>query len=310
MLKIINYSDKSIVVVGDGTKTHKDSLKELGGKYNPNLSGGAGWIFSKKATEKVQSFLESIGQDNEINSDDEVNEAGKEVKRDISGLKNFCSSLSKENISEPRKAFTELDPVAQKLFLHWGWEILSHKSKYPEDTYIVAYKLFRLFRDREGSSIPSYEKYSKMPLVDKIYSQASEWKKGYDKYSTPREEKDSSSSDPAESKPVASKSVASKSTASSSRSRTRSSRASRASRASTSSRSRSGSAKGGKKYDKEYQKYAEPESEIDPLYIYYTTLFQERPKSKLAITWLTEHGVFEDDQRDELVERYKKIKEG
>ena len=300
MLKIINYSDKSIVVVGDGTKTHKDSLKELGGKYNPNLSGGAGWIFSKKATEKVQSFLESIGQDNEINSDDEV-------KRDISGLKNFCSSLSKENISEPRKAFTELDPVAQKLFLHWGWEILSHKSKYPEDTYIVAYKLFRLFRDREGSSIPSYEKYSKMPLVDKIYSQASEWKKGYDKYSTPREEKDSSSSDPAESKPVASKSVASKSTASSSRSRTRSSRASRAS---TSSRSRSGSAKGGKKYDKEYQKYAEPESEIDPLYIYYTTLFQERPKSKLAITWLTEHGVFEDDQRDELVERYKKIKEG
>ena len=298
MLKIINYSDKSIVVVGDGTKTHKDSLKELGGKYNPNLSGGAGWIFSKKATEKVQTFLESIGQDNEINSEDEVNEPGKEVKRDISGLKNFCSSLSKENISEPRKAFTELDPVAQKLFLHWGWEILSHKSKYPEDTYIVAYKLFRLFRGKEGSSIPSYEKYSKMPLVDKIYSQASEWKKGYDKESTPREEKDnSSSSEPTPSKPAAS----------SSRSR---SRASRASRASTSSRSRSGSAKASKKYDKEYQKYAEPESEIDPLYIYYTTLFQERPKSKLAITWLTEHGVFEDDQRDELVERYKKIKEG
>ena len=130
--------------------------------------------------------------------------------------------------------------------------------------------------------------------------------KGYDKESTPREEKDSSSSEPAESKskPAESKS---KPAASSSRSR---SRASRASRASTSSRSRSGSAKASKKYDKEYQKYAEPESEIDPLYIYYTTLFQERPKSKLAITWLTEHGVFEDDQRDELVERYKKIKEG
>ena len=303
MLKIINYSDKSIVVVGDGTKPHKDSLKELGGKYNPNLRGGTGWIFSKKATEKVQSFLESIGQDNEINSDDEVNEPGKEVKRDISGLKNFCSSLSKENISEPRKAFTELDPVAQKLFLHWGWEILSHKSKYPEDTYIVAYKLFRLFRGKEGSSIPSYEKYSKMPLVDKIYSQASEWKKGYDKESTPREEKDNSSS----SEPTPSEPTPSKPAASSSRSR---SRASRASRASTSSRSRSGSAKASKKYDKEYQKYAEPESEIDPLYIYYTTLFQERPKSKLAITWLTEHGVFEDDQRDELVERYKKIKEG
>lgn len=296
MLKIINYSDKSIAVVGDGTKTHKDSLKELGGKYNPNLSGGAGWIFSKKATEKVQNFLETIGQDGEINSADESEDVN-----DVSEVKNFCTSLSKENISEPRKAFTQLRPVAQKLFLHWGWEILSHKSKYPEETYIVAYKLFRLFRGKDGSSIPSYEKYSKMPLVDKIYSEASEWKKGYDKESTPREEKDSSSSEPA-----VSKSAASKPTASSSRSRSRSSRTSRAS---ASSRSRSGSAKGGKKYDKEYQKYAEPESEIDPLYIYYTTLFQERPKSKLAITWLTEHGVFEDDQRDELVERYKKIKE-
>jgi hypothetical protein len=306
MLKIINYSDKSIVVTGDGTKTHKDRLKELGGKYNSNLTGGAGWIFSKKATEKVQSFLDTIGQDREINST-EVNEPTKKVKRDVSGLKNFCSSLSKENISEARKAFTELDPVAQKLFLHWGWEILSHKSKYPEDTYIVAYKLFRLFRGREGSSIPSYEKYSKMPLVDKIYSKASEWKKGYDKDSTPREEKEESSS---------SEAVSSKTTESSSRSRSRSSKTSRASRtsrtsgSSTSSRSRSGSAKASKKYDKEYQKYAEPESEIDPLYIYYTTLFQERPKSKLAITWLTEHGVFSDDQRDELVERYKKIKEG
>jgi len=293
MLKIINYSDKSIVVVGDGTKTHKDTLKEIGGKYNSNLTCGEGWVFSKKATEKVQTFLESIGQDNEINSTDdstEVNEPTKEVKRDISGLKNFCSSLSKENISEPRKAFTELDPVAQKLFLHWGWEILSHKSKYPEDTYIVAYKLFRLFRGKEGSSIPSYEKYSKMPLVDKIYSQASVWKRGYDKEGTPREEKESSSSDNAPSKPTASKPTASKATASSSRSRSRSSGSS------TSSRSR--------------KKYAEPESEIDPLYIYYTTLFQERPKSKLAISWLTEHGVFSDDQRDELVERYKKIKGG
>lgn len=286
MLKIINYSEKSIAVLGNGTKTHKDSLKELGGKYNPNVGGEAGWIFSKKATEKVQNFLESIGQDPEINSAD--NEL--EDVNDISEVKNFCSSLSKENISEPRKAFTKIDPVAQKLFLHWGWEILSHKSKYPEDTYIVAYKLFRLFRHREGSSIPSYEKYSKMPMVSKLYSEASEWIKEYDRQSIPEEQKATTS------KPT------SRPTSSRSRSGSRS--------RSTSSRSRSGSAKASKKYDKEYQKYAEPESEIDPLYIYYTTLFQERPKSKLAVVWLTEHGVFEDDQRDELVERYKKIKEG
>jgi hypothetical protein len=62
------------------------------------------------------------------------------------------------------------------------------------------------------------------------------------------------------------------------------------------------------KYDKEYQKYPEPESQIDPLYIYYTSLFKEKPESKLAILWLTEHGIFEGDERDELVDEYKKIK--
>lgn len=285
MLKIIDYSDKSIAVVGEGTKTHKEDLLTLGGKYNRNLSGGAGWIFSKKATDKVQEFLKSIGQSTDINSNAEEESVSEDS---INLTTNFCSSLSRENITEARKVFTQMNLAAQKLFLHWGWEILSHRSKYPDDSYAVAYKLFRLFRGKEGSSVPSYEKYSKMPLVNKVYSQASEWFKGYSNKteSAPEEEEKVSSS-------------RSRSRSTSSRSRSTSSR----------SRSRSTSrVRVSKKYDKEYQKYAAPESEIDPLYIYYTTLFKERPKSKLAIVWLTEHGIFEDDQRDELVEKYKKIK--
>jgi len=274
MLKITDYSDKSIVVLGEGTKKHKDSLKELGGKYNPNLTGGSGWIFSKKATDKVEEFLRTI------NSVEESDGDGGEV--DLT--KNFCTSLSSENISDSRKVFTQMNSAAQKLFLHWGWEILSHRSKYSEDSYAVAYKLFRLFRGKEGSSVHSYEKYSKMPLVNKLYSKASEWFKEYSKkQSRPKQEEKVSSS--------RSRSVSSRSRSASSRSRSASSRV-----------------RVSKKYDKEYQKYVEPESEIDPLYIYYTTLFRERPKSKLAIVWLTEHGVFSDDQRDELVEKYKKIK--
>lgn len=61
------------------------------------------------------------------------------------------------------------------------------------------------------------------------------------------------------------------------------------------------------KYDKEYQKYVEPQSETDPLYIFYTTLLQEKPKSPLAVTWLTEHGVFDGDERKKLVKKYKKL---
>jgi hypothetical protein len=285
MLKIINYSDKSIALIGEGSKPYKDRLKELGGKYNPNLTDGAGWIFSKNATDKVESFLKEIGNSAKIGSESSSEEVVESPKGNVESLQKFCGSLSRENVKESRKIFTELHPVAQKLFLDWAWEILSHKSKYPDGTYMVAYKIFRLFRGKEASSIPSYEKYSKMPMVNKLYTYASQWKDQY---------KDSDDSN--------SKSIP------------RSSRASRASRSSRSSptprasRSSSSRASKSKKYDKEYQRYDEPETEIDPLYIYYTTLFKERPKSKLAIVWLTEHGIFEGDERDDLVESYKKIK--
>ena len=52
-VKIINYSDRSIAVIGD-TKPIKDVLKAAGGCFNFRLTCGAGWIFpaSKKETIK------------------------------------------------------------------------------------------------------------------------------------------------------------------------------------------------------------------------------------------------------------------
>lgn len=74
----------------------------------------------------------------------------------------------------------------------------------------------------------------------------------------------------------------------------------------TKSSSKSTSSRSRKKYDKEGQKYEEPKSELDPLFIYYTSMYHENPKSKLAISWLTEHGVYEDEEREKLLKRYKK----
>lgn len=78
---------------------------------------------------------------------------------------------------------------------------------------------------------------------------------------------------------------------------------------SSSSKSSSGEGKRSKKsFDKKFQKY-ETKKELDPLYIYYTSLYSEKPKSKLAVTWLTEYGIFEDEKREELVKKYEKIKD-
>lgn len=54
--RIIDYSEKAVAVVGD-TKDIKDQLKALCGRFNPKLSCGAGWIFSKKMLPELEKLL-------------------------------------------------------------------------------------------------------------------------------------------------------------------------------------------------------------------------------------------------------------
>ena len=62
-----------------------------------------------------------------------------------------------------------------------------------------------------------------------------------------------------------------------------------------------------KKYDKEFQTREEL-NEHDPLMLYYTSLYREKPKSETSIMWLTKFGVFDGKERDELVAKFEKIK--
>lgn len=76
-IRIIPYTDKSFVVVGD-TKPHKDSIKNLGGKWNASLTNKEtgekfmGWIFflNKGKQNEVQNWIDGGclpigGSDNE-----------------------------------------------------------------------------------------------------------------------------------------------------------------------------------------------------------------------------------------------------
>ena len=55
-LQIIDYSEKAIAVVGD-TRAIKETLKNLGGRFNRHLSCGAGWIFSKAKEATLKKAL-------------------------------------------------------------------------------------------------------------------------------------------------------------------------------------------------------------------------------------------------------------
>ena len=55
-VQIIDYSEKAFAIIGE-TKEIKDTLKSLGGRYNPHLNCGAGWIFPKSKEESVRKTL-------------------------------------------------------------------------------------------------------------------------------------------------------------------------------------------------------------------------------------------------------------
>jgi hypothetical protein len=57
--QIIDYSDKAVALVGN-TKAIKDQLKKLGGRFNPRLTCGAGWIFSKKKLPELEQMVETF----------------------------------------------------------------------------------------------------------------------------------------------------------------------------------------------------------------------------------------------------------
>jgi|694.fasta_scaffold00094_105 hypothetical protein len=67
-VRIISYTDKSIVVIGD-TKKYKDSLKNLGGKWNASLTNREtgekfmGWIFYLSKQREVQSWIDNGSPD-------------------------------------------------------------------------------------------------------------------------------------------------------------------------------------------------------------------------------------------------------
>lgn len=57
-MKLEEYSDKAFVVRGEYTKKYINELKYMNGRFNTNLKGGSGWIFSKRHKDKLNTFIE------------------------------------------------------------------------------------------------------------------------------------------------------------------------------------------------------------------------------------------------------------
>ena len=179
----------------------------------------------------------------------------KDIPAAIQNINAFCVLLQANKVKDSKAAFLKLPFVVQCLFLHHGWEILSHKSKYSAESYVYAFLLFKLFRGKEMKGTAIYTRYTKLRSLEGFYKKALKFK----------------SKSPSLIKKTPSTRRASK------------------------------------KYDKEYQRYEAPKSELDAALIFYTSLYSQKPKSRLATTWLTEHGVFDGAVRKNLIRRDVKL---
>ena len=46
---------------------------------------------------------------------------------------------------------------------------------------------------------------------------------------------------------------------------------------------------------------------MDPLVLYYNSLYEEKPNSEIAIKWLIKYGVKKDEELNILENKYKKL---
>ena len=144
-ISIVDYSEKAFAVVGD-TRSVKDDLKKLGGRFNGKLSCGAGWIFSNKSREAVEKFISS----GEVSSKVKVDNTPKEGQKFVNWLNEF---IDNECPKESDKKYYKKEYVgAIKFGTHyWLIDKPSIKNKF-------------CFRD-EG---PDYEHYCKLHDDDSL----------------------------------------------------------------------------------------------------------------------------------------------
>lgn len=101
-LNVQEYTEKSIVLTGEDTKAYKEELKKIGGRYNPYLKCGPGWIFSKKKEDELKEKIKELEKDNSKKSKIDFKSHCDifQVFNEIDKLRDRFSELKEENQDE------------------------------------------------------------------------------------------------------------------------------------------------------------------------------------------------------------------
>ena len=119
-LYIEDYSEKSIVIRGTETKTYKEGLKNLGGKYNMNLKGQPGWVFPKTKLQSVQNFINNCLESNKNTNQTTLDKNISKKNKLLDELLNKCFEIRKlinqltDEIKEEKENNNKINNTEQK----------------------------------------------------------------------------------------------------------------------------------------------------------------------------------------------------
>ena len=102
-ITISDYTEKSFAVRGN-TKEYSRFLADSGGKWNPNLKDGAGWIFSMKKKENIENWLNSESKDKSKNESKSNLDSKNESKLD-----SFLDSFLDSKLDKILEMLTEIN---------------------------------------------------------------------------------------------------------------------------------------------------------------------------------------------------------
>lgn len=112
-ISVEDYTERSVVVRGE-TRTYKEDLKKLGGKYNGRLKGSPGWIFPKTMEKDIKKFIKDgkrIVSESEI-KDSEIRTREWESKRSNEAVKKVGSS---GNYTSSNASYQATDVILKRL---------------------------------------------------------------------------------------------------------------------------------------------------------------------------------------------------
>lgn len=105
-VRAIRYTDRSILVKGD-TKSMKDQLKEIGGKWNPTLKG---WIFSIKKEDEIKELGIPIASTSD-NEDEDEEEKKEDTSNEIESEEKKIKRKRKKEVIEEDYNFDEMKGI-------------------------------------------------------------------------------------------------------------------------------------------------------------------------------------------------------